>query len=235
MPFKSPKKDTKSCTNLNHDEGAIINIEEQIDNFRDIAKYNSTFIKEGKIYRSAALLCCQNPSLIMSLKTLKINTIIDVRSEIEIRQEAYEDEFVSSFDYHWVPFDLAFREELIVKEKKDQLDFYKQFIWYILNYNEKKLLKIFRILSDSSKYPIIIHCHAGRDRTGIVVSLVLLLLGADKKNIIQDYLVSDETTRKEDIEFLFSEIENHGSVRNYLEKIGINSEQQEKIIRILKC
>lgn len=235
MPFKFPKKNTVSCTNPNHDEGAIINVEEQIDNFRDLAKYNSTFIKEGKIYRSAALLCCQNPDLITSLKALEINTIIDVRSEIEIRQEAYEDEFVSSFDYHWVPFDLAFREELLVKEEKDHLDFYKQFIWYILNYNHKQLAKLFRILSDAPKYPLIIHCHAGRDRTGIIVSLVLLLLGADKKNIIYDYLVSDGTTRKEDIEFLFAEMENHGSVNNYLEKIGINSEYQAKIIRILKC
>lgn len=40
--------------------------------------------------------------------------------------------------------------------------------------------------------PVLVHCAAGKDRTGIGVALVLRLLGVDHEEVIADYLLTDE-------------------------------------------
>lgn len=40
--------------------------------------------------------------------------------------------------------------------------------------------------------PIVIHCQGGRDRTGLVVALVLALAGVDAETIAADHALSDE-------------------------------------------
>ena len=39
--------------------------------------------------------------------------------------------------------------------------------------------------------PVLFHCAAGRDRTGVVAALVLLILGVTKQGVVSDYLESN--------------------------------------------
>ncbi len=39
--------------------------------------------------------------------------------------------------------------------------------------------------------PVLVHCTAGKDRTGMVVALLLDLLGVDRETIVQDYALTD--------------------------------------------
>ena len=48
-----------------------------------------------------------------------------------------------------------------------------------------------RILSDPANLPAIISCAIGKDRTGIVVALVLALLGKSDEYIVQEYVLSE--------------------------------------------
>ncbi|WP_454882469.1 tyrosine-protein phosphatase [Sphingomonas oryzagri] len=43
--------------------------------------------------------------------------------------------------------------------------------------------------------PVLIHCTAGKDRTGVLVALLLLLLGVPKEHVVADYLRSDVFAR----------------------------------------
>src|SRR4029077_17029923 len=45
-------------------------------------------------------------------------------------------------------------------------------------------------LPDPSAYPAVLHCAAGKDRTGIVSALVLGLLGVADEDIVADYALS---------------------------------------------
>jgi protein-tyrosine phosphatase len=45
-------------------------------------------------------------------------------------------------------------------------------------------------IADARSAPILVHCHAGKDRTGVVVAIVLLLAGVDTDAIADDYALS---------------------------------------------
>jgi len=45
-------------------------------------------------------------------------------------------------------------------------------------------------VSDASSYPLVFHCAAGKDRTGVLAALVLSILGVDRSVIIEDYVIT---------------------------------------------
>jgi protein-tyrosine phosphatase len=46
-------------------------------------------------------------------------------------------------------------------------------------------------LADMENLPVIFHCTAGKDRTGIVVALLLHILGVPEETILADYTLSN--------------------------------------------
>jgi protein-tyrosine phosphatase len=47
-----------------------------------------------------------------------------------------------------------------------------------------------RAVADAASAPILVHCHAGKDRTGVIVALVLRLAGVPAGPIADDYAIS---------------------------------------------
>ena len=45
-------------------------------------------------------------------------------------------------------------------------------------------------LGHPASYPVVFHCAAGKDRTGVLASLVLDILGVERKVIIEDYALT---------------------------------------------
>ncbi len=209
-------------------------IVKNITNFRDLNLYNSEFINEGLIYRSSTLTNHQEGEMKESLLTCGVSGIVDLRSDIEIRRDSYEDDFLIGFKFYWTPLDISFPPHVVANAGLEHLDLYHQFIWYVLFYNNHEIQKIFNILSHKDNYPLILHCHAGRDRTGVISVLILLLVDAPVESIIKDYTATDDKTRSEDIEFLISLVNEVGGVELYLESVGVTKETQQKVKNILK-
>ena len=61
----------------------------------------------------------------------------------------------------------------------------------LLHYSKGSLLRVLELLSDKARYPIALYCTAGKDRTGLVILLVLASLGIDPQAIAEDYVLSD--------------------------------------------
>ncbi|MHA1303368.1 MAG: tyrosine-protein phosphatase [Candidatus Heimdallarchaeaceae archaeon] len=222
MPFESYKPP------------ALMKIAARIRNFRDLSSYSEGYMKKGMIYRSSSLIAHQGDSLVSNLKLLDINSIIDLRTEVEILRESYKDWFLHKLHLYWVHLDISMPDKILEENGKADLSFYKQFIWYILYFNKYELQRIFNILSSKDNYSTIIHCHEGRDRTGIISALILFLLNVPEENIIQDYLASDPHTKSSDIEYLITLIEAEGGIENYLAKIGVEKKIQTRIKKILR-
>jgi protein-tyrosine phosphatase len=50
----------------------------------------------------------------------------------------------------------------------------------------------FALLQDENEIPLLFHCTAGKDRTGMGAALFLASLGVDEKTIFEDYLLSNK-------------------------------------------
>ncbi|KAH8731298.1 protein-tyrosine phosphatase-like protein [Phaeosphaeriaceae sp. PMI808] len=56
---------------------------------------------------------------------------------------------------------------------------------------QKEVKEVFDVLADRQNWPVLVHCTQGKDRTGLVVMLVLFLLGVDETVIDKDYRLSE--------------------------------------------
>jgi protein tyrosine/serine phosphatase len=116
-----------------------------------------------------------------------------------------------------------------------------------------------RAYSTVSKYPILIHCTQGKDRTGLIIALVLLLLKVPVTAISHDYVMSEgelEPEREgrlveiksigltEDfagcpndwIEKMEGHLnEKYGGVREYCRSIGFAEVDEESLLTILRA
>jgi protein-tyrosine phosphatase len=53
---------------------------------------------------------------------------------------------------------------------------------------------------DVRRFPVLIHCASGRDRTGIAVAVVLAAMGIERGLIIDEYVLSDGDVQRARIE-----------------------------------
>lgn len=116
--------------------------------------------------------------------------------------------------------------------------------------NTQHVKKIFDVFAEE-KGAVMFHCFAGKDRTGVVAALLLLLAGVYDTDIIADYTLSyayfldriqsdfSRTDAEKDVfvpqpthmkEFLRLFRNKFGSVQNYLASIGVGDAAQQKII-----
>lgn len=51
--------------------------------------------------------------------------------------------------------------------------------------------RLFRLLAEPSTFPVLVHCTAGKDRTGVLVGMLMELLGASDADIAHEYALSD--------------------------------------------
>lgn len=49
-----------------------------------------------------------------------------------------------------------------------------------------------RLLADRAQLPALVHCTAGKDRTGWLTTIVLTVLGVDRADIVADYLATND-------------------------------------------
>jgi len=49
----------------------------------------------------------------------------------------------------------------------------------------------FELLASASRLPVVFHCSAGKDRTGVLAALILAALGVDEAQIAEDYSLSE--------------------------------------------
>jgi len=61
----------------------------------------------------------------------------------------------------------------------------------VVDYSGKEIVAVMKVLATPGNFPAALYCTAGKDRTGLIVMLVLSIMGATDDEIIADYVLSD--------------------------------------------
>ena len=181
-------------------------------NFRDLGGYvgeGGKTVHWGKVYRSAQLDRL-TPQGIAQLKALEIKVVVDLRFSDESQRYPTNREAVPEADMLSWHDDTQFelngddgldREQAMKMSWRDSLEsddpgqvreamrvnYPKKLYSHAAIYRSM----ILRLAQGAT--PLVFHCAAGKDRTGVAAALILSLLGVDNSQIISDY----ELTQKE--------------------------------------
>jgi len=225
--------------NLKINQTSVINFLENIYvrdffwNFRDISKFNPK-LKKGIIYRSSALCLYKNEANLESnLQSKNIVTIVDLRADKEIKEIYYDKEQQDSYNIIHAPFDPW--NQSIEFQNVHNTGTNAEIAYHFFSIECKPSIKLVVEAVINSKGAIDIHCHAGKDRTGIIITLFHLLSGANKETILLDYLASEMDTKEHYIQILLDAVNEEGGIIEYLKSCEISIKQIELLKSKIIC
>lgn len=214
-----------SSTDLNLDSFNILSFLESIYkrdclwNFRDIS-YSNPKIKEGLIFRGSALCLQRDPVTVFdTINELNIGSIIDLRSEKEIELSNYKDENWKMLSILQASFDPEAKSSDFNLSCKYSIGMEADYYFYSMNCKPSIKLVLEEIITVTTA--TLIHCHAGKDRTGIICTLT----GASSENIYTDYLASEMDTKKEHLDVFLDVVKNSGGIDKYLNSCGLTNDR----------
>jgi protein-tyrosine phosphatase len=92
-------------------------------------------------------------------------------------------------------------------------------------------LRFFKLLAERDVYPLLFHCSAGRDRTGVGAAMLLSMLGVERNRIVADFLESNLVFKKiplaaEQLDPVFELIDENGGIEGFMrEVIGLEANE----------
>ncbi|WP_207837703.1 tyrosine-protein phosphatase [Williamsia soli] len=234
-------------------------------NFRDVSDLKTTegrCVASGFLFRSSELSSLDDTGK-QALVNLGVTDVFDVRDHAEIERSG-SDKVPGGIEVHVLPFDLRpdgkapheiSREEYMANRTRYLSEVYATMptLPGAMNCIEQ----VVRLLGDPDRR-VLVHCAAGKDRTGWVVAVVLGALGVTQDEVLQDYLrsnasigplrahmqkiygqpggepieISDDLLGVNDVYLASAQramLEKYGSLEDYLAACGVTEEDLERL------
>lgn len=167
-------------------------------NFRDLGGYHTADgrrTRYGRVFRSNSLQELTQADLEVIRKRLRLMTVLDLRSAHEIRHDGVGPLEQESIRYVNSP---------MLQEKKDyqsgriETGLVDRYFSY-LQLAQESIVTALETIADAQ--PLVFHCSAGKDRTGVLAALLLGCVGVDPETVISDYAFTHHS-REELLDFL---------------------------------
>lgn len=155
-------------------------------NFRDVGGYpaGGGTTRVGKLYRADALGRLGESGR-EALRELGVKIVIDLRDDFEV--EALPDD-LDGLDVEVLRLPVfegsgasASTVGATIVHLYDKIVFQHTDV----------IVTALREIADTGDAPVVVHCTAGKDRTGIVVALALLAVGVDRETVVADYALTE--------------------------------------------
>ena len=163
-------------------------------NLRDLGGYSTTdgrITRSGILFRSEAFFRLSAESREDLFQSLHLTTIIDLRSQ----QERQDQGFVETSDgqrlLHLPLLDVSLGSDL----DRAQPDYLAKVYRAILISQPHSLREAISTIVNPDNWPLLFHCAAGKDRTGIVAMLTLSLAHVSNDLIAADYALTEHALR----------------------------------------
>ncbi|HEX2384392.1 MAG TPA: tyrosine-protein phosphatase, partial [Acidimicrobiales bacterium] len=117
-----------------------------------------------------------------------MRTVLDLRTPAELDERGRFTH--DSVGYHHLPILETTWDRDALYVEVDVAEFLAARYLEMLEEGRESIGRALRILADPASLPLVFHCAAGKDRTGVVAAIVLDLLGVRDDDIADDYSLS---------------------------------------------
>jgi protein-tyrosine phosphatase len=151
-----------------------------------------------------------------AVRAAGVRRIIDLRGSVEIEQQPSP--FADDDRYRWLPFidEVADRERDPVAEAT-LLATYQGSV----RRNARNIVAGLRAVAGAPAGSVVVHCAAGKDRTGVLIALALSVAGVAEEDIAADYVLTAECQPETILGTLEHIVEHYGDVPAYLRRHGM--------------
>lgn len=168
--------------------------------FGGIKTKDNKTIKNNMIIRSSYFYDL-TPEEIELIKSFNLKEVIDLRTKREVEEKP--DYILNDVKYLRCPLFKEAKVGVTHEKVNDMLEVlfnmpHLSLIYQGMVSDEDSIKMIKKVMNEiilGDNYPILFHCTAGKDRTGIIAFLTLYLLNVDYETIIEDYLEINEKNK----------------------------------------
>src|SRR5882724_11120920 len=170
---------------------------ESVPNFRDLGGYRTRdgrAVAWRRLFRSAELQSMSRPDIARFKEDIRPRAVIDLRAPREVTKQR-EINLLGEVGarYQNVPFkpdspDYVKQETELFRDATDMGELYL----YRIRQPEsgKRLVDSLELIADRNNHPLVFHCSAGKDRTGVLAAMLLAAVGVIDGDMIHDYTLS---------------------------------------------
>ena len=164
-------------------------------NLRELGGYptvDGRVTRSGLLFRSEAFFRLSDASRNQLFENLDLKTVIDLRSNEERQEQGYLESSKGQRLLHLPLIDVSVESDL------DRLDpdYLAQVYRAILTSRPDSLSEAMAVILNSDNWPLLFHCAAGKDRTGIVTMLTLSMAQVPDAQIAADYALTQHALRR---------------------------------------
>ena len=162
-----------------------------IFNLRDLGGYETPdgTIAWRRLFRADGIHRTGEPGL-DQMRPLHLRTVIDLRTREELSSHgAFAYERLGA-RYHHMPIIENVWDAELFDAVTDAATFLTDRYIDMLLQGGISIAQALAVLAHRNAYPVVFHCAAGKDRTGVFAAVVLSLLDVDAETIADDYALS---------------------------------------------
>ena len=198
-------------------------------NFRDLGGHPTALnrrIRVGKIFRSSHLAEVPPES---PISQLKLSTLVTLQSRAEVKHPGAPVP-ASRHGIRWVHIPMGdewFNDRGYTRVAPEPG---REHLALVMHFRAD-WLRFFKLLAERDVYPLLFHCSAGRDRTGVGAAMLLSMLGVARDRIVADFLESNLVFKKiplaaEQLDPVFELIDENGGIEGFMrEVIGLEANE----------
>ena len=220
-------------------------------NFRDVGGHtglDGRTVRSRRLYRSDSLHRIDEADR-DAFAALGVRTVIDLRRPHEVERDGRVPAYDGLTYVHIHPVHRDW-EKVPYDERQSLARYLADRYLDLAETGAPGLARAVGVIADEQASPVVVHCVAGKDRTGVVCALTLSLLGVADADIARDYALSTAASKRFSAwlvkqapdtgpyppPFLASPVEamllflaelreRHGSVENYICDAGLPAER----------
>ncbi len=191
-------------------------------NFRDLGGHptrEGRRVRRAMVYRSSHLAEVPDES---PIRALSLRTLVTLQSRVEVRHIGPpEAAMLESVRWEHIPMgDRWFTDKGFTRIGAAPGREHLALVMHFRN----DWRTFFKLLAERDIYPLLFHCSAGRDRTGVGAAMLLELLGVERQRIVSDFLESNLVFPKlplsgEQLDPVFELIDESGGIDGFMREV----------------